>query len=193
MARQENVSSKDRQTELEKKAGALGMSPEEIGKLMIIAEIMKQPNALEQARADEQAKKRANEIIELGLIEQNKMRNIMAEQMACPHQRDDGKHTWAGQTLGPGNMYAKGFCVRCQKAYYWKSSSEQIQNGLGLQENKGIREINLQNEERFRPCDPKWLLKIGDPRAAVRHQGYIEELAKRTEKAEKKQPVPVAV
>ena len=180
MAKQDHVSSKDQRETLEKKAVALGMSPEEIGKLMILAEIMKQPNAIEQAKQDELAEKRRQEIIELGIMESNRVANVVAEQAACPHVRDDGKHTWSGQTLGPGNMYAKAFCVRCQKSYYWKSSPNQIKEGLQLQENKGIRELNLQNQERLTPCDPEWLMKVGDPRAAERHRGYLDEKAKKT-------------
>ncbi len=183
MAKIDQITSKDREDALKKKAEAMGVPLEELAKLMLLAEVMKAPTEYEQRKADEAAENKRLQLIEVGKIEAQKVANIMAEQASCPHQRDDGKHLWSGQTIGPGNMYAKGFCVRCQKSYYWKSTPDQIANGLGLQENKGIREVNLQNEEKNHPVEPSFLMKLGDPRAAKRHEGYIRPAKKETANA----------
>jgi hypothetical protein len=184
MAKIDQITSKDREDALKKKAEAMGLPVEELAKLMILAEIMKAPSEFEQKKADEAAEQRRLQMISAGQIEAQKVANVMAEQASCPHQRDDGKHLWSGQTIGPGNMYAKGFCVRCMKAYYWKSTPDQIANGLGLQENKGIREVNLQNEEKNNPVPPEYLMKLGDRQAAERHREYVEAKGKRVAKKE---------
>jgi hypothetical protein len=184
MAKIDQITSQDRQEALEKKAKAMGLPVEELAKLMLLAEIMKAPTQFEQQKADEAAEQRRQQMISAGQVEAQKIANVLAEQASCPHQRDDGKHLWSGQTIGPGNMYAKGFCVRCMKSYYWKSTPDQIANGLGLQENKGIREINLQNEEKNNPVPPEYLMKLGDRRAAERHREYMEAKGKREAKKE---------
>lgn len=173
MATDKSISSKERLDALKKKGDTLGVSAEEQARLLFLAEIMKQPSQFELDKMDEEIARKRQSIIQAGIIETQKRKNVEAEQAYCPHRRDDGKHLWSGQTLGPGNMYAKGFCVRCGKDYYWKSTPEQIANGLGLQENKGIQEINLQNEERNHPVEVEWLRKIGARAAAERHAGYL--------------------
>ncbi len=91
---------------------------------------LKKPTEEEQAKIDAQ-KAREKERRIAGVREAVTNGLLKAqEQLACPHSKPDGRHTFSGRVLNNGD--ASVACVRCQKEYRWQATNEQKSNGGAL-------------------------------------------------------------
>jgi hypothetical protein len=172
----DHVSSTERQEIIENKAAAAGMTPEKLAELMVLAEIMKSPSAIEQKKADQEVEYRKQNLQAQAEAENQKAANLEREQEYCAHRRDDGMLLFTGQVVG--GKVALVRCLRCQKPYAWEASEEEKRQGLNFMDKHNQRAVNedqLKAQEKAFPVDPKRLYALGMPKVAVRHEKYLAE------------------
>jgi hypothetical protein len=172
------VSSTEINESIKSKAEAAGMSAEKLAELLVIAEIMKQPSALEQKKADQEVAYRRDNLMAQADAENMKAANLEREQAYCPHRRDDGMLLFTGQVIG--GKIALVRCLRCQKPYAWEASEDEKRQGLNFMDKHNQRAVNedqLKAQEKAFPADPKRLYALGLPKVAQRHEKYLEAKA----------------
>lgn len=174
--KKDHISSAEREKMMMEKAERLGMSPEKLAELAIVAELMKAPSELEQKKADEEQERLRQNLLAQAELERNKAKNLEHSQKYCPHRREDGMLLFTGQVLSNG--IALVHCLRCQKPHAWMASEDEKRQGLNFMDKHNLRAVDesqLIAQERLFPVPPEKLRAIGKPALAAIHEQYFAE------------------
>lgn len=176
MPRQDKPSSAELDATLKEKAKTAGMSPEELSRLTVFAEILRAPSALEQQKIDEDRKRTLDSLMEQASMENNAIANRLRYQQYCTHRKFDGKLGIGGQLIGPDDKkvaFVQCNNEYCKKTWMWTAMPEEITNGLCLNDDPVRPRFQtaeqLDYQEKALPVDPKFCQKVGHPEVGERH------------------------
>lgn len=138
----------------------------EMMKEMIVA--LKEPSDEEKDKKAKEVERRKEEIRQSVLFAEQDLENRMGLHQRCNHH--NGRiHTFVAQNFGNGNTGA--ICQQCLKDYRWRTTADQMTQGVNLLEMPGLTEAHLLAWEKQYPavgCVPdraKLLTRAGKPAA----------------------------
>lgn len=107
-------------------------------KEMIMA--MKEPTDEEKQKKAVEAERRKEEVRQSVQLAEQDLSNRMGLHQRCNHH--NGKyHTFVAQNFGDGNTGA--ICQICLKDYKWRTTPDQLRQGVNLLEIPGLREEHI--------------------------------------------------
>lgn len=158
-----------RSTLLPQPAQPAGMSNEQLAQVISeFVKAMKEPSEEEKQKKAAEAERRKQEVRDSIATAELDLTNRSTLQKQCNH-RNEKYHTFVAQNCGDGNTVA--ICQICRKDYKWRTTPDQIRQGVNLLEFPGLTEAHLLAWEKqfpaigLPPDRIKLLTRAGKPAA----------------------------
>lgn len=117
--------------------------------LMEMIKALRAPSDEEIQRKEEEAQRRKEMARQAIMLAEQDLTNQMGLHQACIH-RNEKFHTFVGQNTGDGNTVA--ICQICRKDYKWRTTPDQMRQGVNLIDYRGLTEATLLAWEKQFPA-----------------------------------------
>lgn len=116
--------------------------------LMELIKAIREPSDEEKEKKAQAVERRKEEVRQSIQLAEQDMSNQMLLHQACTH--NNGRyHTFVAQNNGDGNTVA--ICQICRKDYKWRTTPDQLSQGVNLLEYPGLTEAHLLAWEKQYP------------------------------------------